>query len=302
MRINSELVANHVAERRISGSSMVVTVFGDAISQHGGWIWLGSLINVLAPFGYGEGLIRSSVFRLVQQDWLKTSRIGRRSHYCFTDTASGHYERAARRIYSTGQHEGDGSWTLVLPLFVPAEARDALSKSLEWQGFSRLIPGLFAHPAADQDSLKETISEFELSGEVVVLKATSEELNSLAVLKKAAHEKWKLSELQDQYNDYLDFFRPLTRDFNPRNFTPEQSFWLRSLMIHDYRRILLRDPEFPQVMLPSGWLGYRVFELLRRVYKGLAARSVAYIRDTLENAEGPLPPPSLQFYRRFGGI
>ena len=302
MRINSELVANHVAERRISGSSMVVTVFGDAISQHGGWIWLGSLINVLAPFGYGEGLIRSSVFRLVQQDWLKTTRIGRRSHYCFTDTASGHYERAARRIYSTGQHEGDGSWTLVLPLFVPAEARDALSKSLEWQGFSRLIPGLFAHPAADQDSLKETISEFELSGEVVVLKATSEELNSLAVLKKAAHEKWKLSELQDQYNDYLDFFRPLTRDFNPRNFTPEQSFWLRSLMIHDYRRILLRDPEFPQVMLPSGWLGYRAFELLRRVYKGLAARSVAYIRDTLENAEGPLPPPSLQFYRRFGGI
>ena len=116
MKITSELIAERVAESSISGSSMVVTVFGDAISQHGGWIWLGSLINVLAPFGYSEGLIRSSVFRLVQQDWLKTTRIGRRSHYCFTDTANGHYERAARRIYSAGHHEGDGSWTLILPL------------------------------------------------------------------------------------------------------------------------------------------------------------------------------------------
>ena len=152
MRITSELIVRHVAESGISGSSMVVTVFGDAISQHGGWIWLGSLINALAPFGYSEGLVRSSAFRLVQQDWLKTTRIGRRSHYCFTDTASGHYERAARRIYSAGHREGDGSWTLVLPLFVPADARDALSKSLGWQGFGRLIPGLFAHPAADQAS------------------------------------------------------------------------------------------------------------------------------------------------------
>lgn len=302
MKITSQLIGEHVAESSISGSSMVVTVFGDAISQHGGWIWLGSLINVLAPFGYSEGLIRSSAFRLVQQDWLKTTRIGRRSHYCFTDVASGHYERAARRIYSAGHHEGDGAWTLVLPLFVPAEAKDALSKSLGWQGFSRLIPGLLAHPAADQDSLKETISELDLSGKVVVLRATSEELNSLSVLKKAAHDKWKLSELQDQYSAYLDFYRPLTRDFNPRNYTPEQSFWLRTLMIHDYRRILLRDPEFPQVMLPSGWLGYRAYELIKRVYKGLAARSVAHIEDTVENAEGPLPPPSRRFYRRFGGI
>ena len=302
MRMSPELVAKHVAERGFSGRSMVVTVFGDAISQHGGWIWLGSLINVLAPFGYSEGLIRSSVFRLVQQDWLKTTRIGRRSHYCFTDTASGHYERAARRIYSAGHHEGDGSWTLVLPVFVSADSRDTLSKSLGWQGFGRLIPGLFAHPAADRDSLEETINELDLSGKVVVLRATSEDINSLGVLKKAAHDKWNLSELQDQYNAYLDFYRPLTRDFNPRNYAPEQSFWLRTLMIHDYRRILLRDPEFPQVMLPSGWLGYRAYELLKRVYKGLAARSVAYIRDTLENAEGPLPPPSLQFYRRFGGI
>ena len=126
---------------------------------------------------------------------------------------------------------------------------------------------------------------------MVVLRATSEELNSLAVLKKAAHEKWKLSELQDQYYAYLDFYRPLTRDFDPLNYTPEQSFWLRTLMIHDYRRILLRDPEFPQDMLPSGWLGYRAYELIKRVYKGLADRSIAYIRDSMENAEGPLPSP-----------
>ena len=302
MKLSSKLIAKRVAETGISGSSMVVTVFGDVVSQHGGWIWLGSLINALTPFGFSEGLVRTSVFRLVQQDWLKATKIGNRSYYCFTDTASGHYERAARRIYSAGHHEGDGSWTLVLPLYVPSDARDALSKSLEWQGYGRLTPGLFAHASADQDSLRETIGELDLSGKVVVLQAKSEDLGSLAALKKAAHHKWNLGELQDQYSAYLDFYRPLTREFNPKNYTREESFWLRILMIHDYRRVLLRDPEFPPGMLPTGWLGYRAYELIKRVYKGLAGRSAAYIQDTLENAEGPLPPPSLQFNRRFGGI
>ena len=50
--------------------SLVMTIFGDAIAPHGGAVWLGSLIELLAPFGVNDRLLRTSVFRLAQEGWL----------------------------------------------------------------------------------------------------------------------------------------------------------------------------------------------------------------------------------------
>ena len=122
-RITRKALASRVAERSISATSLVVTVFGDAVSQHGGWIWLGSLIEALAPFGLSERSVRTAVNRLARQDWLKADRVGRRSYYCFTDQAQGHYQRAARRIYTTARPEWDGHWTLVLLPGLPEKKR-----------------------------------------------------------------------------------------------------------------------------------------------------------------------------------
>ena len=41
---------------------------------HGGAIWLGDLIELLAPLGINERLLRTSVFRLVAQNWLQSER------------------------------------------------------------------------------------------------------------------------------------------------------------------------------------------------------------------------------------
>ncbi|WP_229507771.1 hypothetical protein [Massilia sp. Dwa41.01b] len=56
--------------------SLVMTVMGDAIAPHGGAAWLGSLIELLAPLGVTDRLVRTSVFRLVQEGWLTASREG----------------------------------------------------------------------------------------------------------------------------------------------------------------------------------------------------------------------------------
>ncbi|MCW9000372.1 MAG: hypothetical protein OQK04_16810, partial [Kangiellaceae bacterium] len=56
----NSFVANRCEAKSISCKSIIVTVFGDLVSQHGGWIWLGSLIQALAPLGFSERLIRTS--------------------------------------------------------------------------------------------------------------------------------------------------------------------------------------------------------------------------------------------------
>ena len=61
--------------------SLCVSLLGDALAPHGGAIWLGDLIALLAPLGINERLLRTSVFRLVAQNWLQSERHGRRSLY-----------------------------------------------------------------------------------------------------------------------------------------------------------------------------------------------------------------------------
>ena len=281
---------------------MVVTVFGDAVSQHGGWIWLGSLIEALQPFGFGERSVRTAVNRLAQQDWLKVDRVGRRSYFCFTDQAQAHYQRAARRIYAAGRREWDGQWTLVLFSGLPGRKREALVKSLSWQGFSSFAGGVYARPSAEREELDETIGELNLTGQVTVLLASIEDSHSQSAIRDLARKKWNLEKLKALYDEYLDFYRPMARELRPEELTLEQSFWLRTLMVHDYRRILLKDPGLPGAVLPTGWFGFAAYELFRRTYKVVALTSVKYLCRSLENAEGLLPAPRRGFYRRFGGV
>ncbi len=301
-KIRLEHITERVSAQNYSCTSMVVTVFGDSVSQHGGWIWLGSLIEALGLMGYNERLVRTAVYRLVQQDWLQATKIGRRSYYCFTDTAKSHYEKAARRIYAPAYPEWDGTWTLVSPVLVPEEKLDLFRKSLMWQGYNTLFTGLLAHPSSDRTSLNETLQEQYLVGKVLVFSATTEDGSSQALLKQMAQEKWNLEELQVMYQDFLDFYRPLARQLSQKALPAQLSFVLRTLLIHEYRRILLRDPDFPEAMLPSGWVGLESQELAKRLYRQLVSSSLSYLQGNLENAQGPLPEPTASFQLRYGGL
>lgn len=79
--------------------SLCVSLLGDALAPHGGAIWLGDLIELLAPIGINERLLRTSVFRLVAQGWLQSERHGRRSLYLLSEHGLRHTAHASQRIY-----------------------------------------------------------------------------------------------------------------------------------------------------------------------------------------------------------
>ncbi len=70
-------------------SSLIITVWGDAIAPHGGAVMLAGLIELLAPFGINERLVRTSVFRLAREGWLAAKPVGRR------EPVSAHAQRRA---------------------------------------------------------------------------------------------------------------------------------------------------------------------------------------------------------------
>ena len=297
-------VKQHIKDSKISCTSMVVTIFGDIVSQHGSWVWLSSLIIALEPLGFNERQVRTSVYRLVQSNWLQANKVGRCSYYCFTDFAMAFYEKAARRIYAAEQLDWNQNWILVIPISVPENKKEEFVKSLLWQGFNTLVPGLYAHPSCDTSSLDEAIHELGLTGNVIILNASIGDLNSQSVIKALIKDRWKLSELEISYREFLNFYRPLCQQFlnkydksEPLNNT--ECFLLRVILIHDYRRILLRDPDFPQAMLTQGWVGYEAHDLVKRMYKILRTSSTAYIEENMNNAQGKLPEASNKFHQRF---
>ncbi len=300
-------IAKRCANNNFSCKSYIVTVFGDVLSQHGDWLWLGSLIEALKPLGYSERLIRTSVFRLVQDDWLQVKKEGRLSFYAFTKSAKLHYEKAARRIYAGKQEEWHGNWLLVLPSFVPEQAMADFRRQLHWLGFSSISSGVFAHPSIDQTSLEETLKELQLTESVVVFSCKTIDDSSANVLKELVQQRWHISELAGQYQQFLTSYQMLIATAQPKvqesslleNMSAQQAFLLRTLLIHDYRRILLKDHELPKQMLPEQWQGFAAHQLVNNLYSELAKPSLNYIEQELKNSSGALPKEQNTYWQRF---
>ena len=95
------------SEARPKTNSLIITLYGDVIAPHGGAMRLSDLVNVLAPFGVNERLVRTCVYRLAQDGWLESRRLGRRSVYTLTPHGMQRFQRAYRRVYSEQQRQ----WT-----------------------------------------------------------------------------------------------------------------------------------------------------------------------------------------------
>ena len=70
-------------------------------------------------------------------------------------------------------------------------------------------------------------------------------------------------------------------------------------MIHDYRRLLRRDPELPDVLLPADWPGQKARLLCKELYRRLAPASERHLDQHLTLADGSNPLADPAYAERF---
>ncbi|KAA5605728.1 phenylacetic acid degradation operon negative regulatory protein PaaX [Roseospira marina] len=290
----------------LRAKSLIVTIYGDSILPHGGSTWLGSLIRLVAPLGLSERMVRTAVFRLTRDAWLRPQPVGRRSYYSLTTEGLRRFERAHQRIYAIDQPPWDGGWLLVFTNAMPLDpdAREALRRDLLWQGFGNVAPSVLAHPGVAEDSLRQTLDAHGVADRVVVLRGEGHPLTDPAARVALVKSCWDLNTLGADYGRFLDRFRPVWRALEVVGSacTPEQAFLVRTLLIHDYRRVLLRDPLLPVEVLPPDWPGLAARRLCRSIYRATGALAEQHIMARLDTVDGPLPPASALFHARFGGV
>jgi len=285
------------------GKSLIVTLLGDALSQRLSGGWLSEFIEISAPFGLNERLVRTSIFRLAEEGWLEAVRHGRRSYYTVTRTGLSRISHADRRIYEPPQKNWDGKWTLVISQRGGGEApnRLELRKELDWEGYGQLASGIHVHPAKDREGLEEIVRRFSMQDAVVIMEARDIGDFSRYGLAHTINSCWPLAEISGRYEHFLSAFTPLQQWLEAvATVTDDQAFVIRTLLIHTYRRASLHDPQLPLAMLPEDWAGIRAFNCCRDIYMRVYRPSERYLRKTLEpvapSDQRTIPPVALRHF------
>jgi len=294
------LVGRFRRQRPLRAGSLIVTIFGDAIAPRGGRILLGSLIHLAEPFGVTERLARTSVARLAQDGWLQGRRDGRRSEYRLSAGGRLRFADATRRIYAPNPAAWSGSWTLVLLPQAPAALRERLRRQLQWLGFGQLAPGLLAHPSLSCAAAGEQLGHVPGAGRALVLRASH---GDAAVNQSIVETGWNFGVIAGQYRRFTRRFGPLKAALaDAGRIEARTAFVVRTLLVHEFRKIHLRDPLLPASLLPSGWIGLEAYELCRELYARVFPAAECHLSVVGQRRGGALPPPDTGVLRRFGGL
>lgn len=297
------LIQNFQEKRPLRAGSLIITLYGDAIVPRGGTVWLGCLMKLLEPIGINERLVRTSVYRHTQESWLQAEKVGRRSYYSVTGSGLRRFERAFTQVYQLNNQQWEGSWCLIFLSQLENSKRRILREELEWMGFGPLTPNVMMHPWLKPADISPLLHEQDAFDDLIIMQSKPQELLTSRALRLQVKESWNIDHLASKYAQFIEQFRPLWLELAANNnLTNEECFIARTLLIHEYRKVLLRDPQLPDELLPVDWAGRNARQLCRNIYRAIYESADLWLDQNLENASGPLPSPNANFYQRFGGL
>jgi phenylacetic acid degradation operon negative regulatory protein len=266
--------------------SVIITVFGDAIVPRGGSVWLGTLVRFFAALGSNDGVVRTAMSRLAADGWLERSRVGRNSFYHLTEKGRVTFRQATAHIYGAHARHWNGRFEMLL--IGNTRERESARPQLLTAGFGAVAPGVWVAPAGAPVP--------RLACEVLHLDAGCD----LATARTLAKACWPLERTAAAYARFLTLFTPFEGALDAAMPTPEiDALVARILLIHEYRRIVLRDPTLPLELLPPAWPGVAARELCGRLYHRLLPASERWLDRHGRSAAGKLPAAGPELARRF---
>lgn len=288
------LIDGFHAQDRLRIWSLVITIFGDAVVPRGGEFWLGSLQELMQRLRIEPNALRAAMSRLTADGWLTRVRVGRNSFYQLAEAGKAEFAAGTRKIYAPQEQPRCDEWTMIVLTGEAGSGRDARRAQLRAAGFGSLSPTVFVLPGGGTDAPKSG----ELNGELVFQSSLSDESNARDLIENA----WPLDAIEAGYMSLIEAFTPLAETLaaEPEP-APLSSIAARSLLIHNFRRTVLRDPQIPKALQPPGWKGDAARRLVSQLYQRLASPSEQWL-DRCRDASGDLlKKPDFDISRRFEG-
>jgi phenylacetic acid degradation operon negative regulatory protein len=249
--------------------SLIVTIFGDVVMQQGtrpapGPIWNGAILELLQLMKIEPGLVRTSLSRLVANDTLSRIKTGRNTYYELGEQSRKAFALASERIYGRQKVQPASRFDLVIIDRCPD--RTQARKSMEKQGF-RFIGATVALKARQGLMTTSTLPLQAIHAVAEPSKALSE----------AAREAFKVEALNEGYKRFLETFPAHQSEIG---ISDETAIITRILLVHQFRRLILRDPHLPTEALPLDWTGEMARQRFDENLAALSPQTQAWTEKT----------------------
>ncbi|WP_068086662.1 PaaX family transcriptional regulator C-terminal domain-containing protein [Polycladidibacter stylochi] len=247
--------------------SVIISIFGDAVLPRGGAISSGALAQLTSVLGIKSEAQRVAISRLAKDGWLTRSKVGRSSLYRLSPLGLETFGGASKRIYATQPETAPKQWRLVMCPPVRASERAQLEQTLSKASYLKLSSEIYLGGChLEIPDLKDilivegdlkTIPEWvkQICGKPAVFESYANLVCQLVELKSCLAEKAEL--------------------------TPLLAIALRTLLIHRWRRILLRHPDLPPHFFPSGWQGETSRKMVLALYARLKPMSELWLDENV---------------------
>lgn len=260
--------------------SLIITLYGDAIAPRGGCVWLGTLLALFRAMGVADGVVRTAVSRLAADDWMVRRRLGRNSFYALSERGRAATEAATPLIYDPREPPWGGRFRLVL--VEPGPEREALRQGLAAAGYGTAGAGVLVAP--------DSAPAPEPDGPLCLLGEADE-----ATARRLAARAWPLDDVAARYRRFLQTF---AADGTPAD--AQEAMVARMVLVHEWRRVVLRDPGLPAAILPPDWPGHAARSRAAALYEALYTPSKSWLDAHGSTPEGPLPAATPDTRRQFG--
>lgn len=254
-------------EGRVRVWSLIVTILGDAVELRGGEIPTARLADLLDAMAISRAAQRTALSRLVADGWVerrKDPRDARATRYRFTDAGRAEFVPAARLIYAAPGDVARDPWIM---------AAEGPARGIPVGNGIALWPADFAPRDLGFAMVGSYTAPDKALRNATVTQAHTASLRGVQAL-----------------------LRYLETTFEPRS--GHDAMVARTVLIHRWRRHILRFPELPGDLAPEGWSGLTLRHDVARAFYRIQLPS-----DTYLNAFGPgfeaMPPPAPEYHDRF---
>lgn len=273
--------------RSLRTQFLFFTLFGEYINPYPGRIWTSNLIALLDVLGVSERAVRSTFSRMTKKGWLVSRRKGRYSSYALTRSGERVVRDAQIRIFEPRRTTWDGLWHMVV-YSVPEEKRklrSALRKNLGWLGFGSLAPGTWISPNDRREEVEDQLDE--LGARPYAVYFGGMELN-YATNEEVVSRCWDLGSLNQEYMTFLETYEAAFKQDRDRKrrgvpLDPAECFRQRFWLTLEYSQFPRRDPNLPERLLPSSWLGVHASAMFTEYHSLLRQPAEKFVKDVLNS-------------------
>lgn len=241
--------------------SLIITVFGDCVSLRGGTIAMAELQAITSLLKIEPGALRTAMSRLAKENWLEREKVGRNSFYKISNKGLDSFTEPTLKIYGGNKIDSSKEFLLGIKEVSNGREQKAFIKFVSRTNSIAINRHVFFIPKkASNDRYIREEKIFIVEG---FEKNTPDWLNELLFPQQ----------LRSNLKGFINKFEELDRNMSLKDLSSEDALIIRILLVHQWRRIILKIHHNPLMQSPKDWLLEDCRSLVASIYRRVSLRS-----------------------------